>query len=68
MTYIRNEYLAMAIEHTQARVEQAPAGWGHATDGVQISLVHVHGNESRVYWDSPTQRCAAELQSPSAPP
>jgi hypothetical protein len=66
VTYIRNEYLAMAIEHTQARVEEPPAGWGHVVDGVQISFVHVGSNESRVYWDSPTQRCAAELQSPSA--
>jgi hypothetical protein len=64
--YIRNAYLGMAVEHTQARVDQPPAGWGHVVDGVQISFVHVDSNQSRVYWDSPTQRCAAELQSPSA--
>jgi hypothetical protein len=66
VTYIRNEYLAKAIEHTQARIEEPPAGWGEVVDGVQRSFVHVDSNESRVYWDSPTRRCAAELQSPSA--
>ena len=66
VTYIRNKYLGMAIEHTQAAVEGPPAGWDHVVDGVQISFVHVDSNESRVYWDSPAQRCAAELQSPSA--
>jgi hypothetical protein len=66
VAYIRKEYLGKAREHTLARVEEPPAGWGEVVDGVQRSFVHVDSNESRVYWDSPTRRCAAELQSPSA--
>ena len=67
VTYIRSTYLGMAIEGTQANVTGPPAGWGEEVDGVQRSFQHIDSNESRVYWDSPMRRCAAELQSHSAP-
>lgn len=66
VTYIRDTYLGKAIEGTQVSLTQPPAGWDEATDGVQRSFEHVDTNEARVYWDSPSRRCAAELQSHTA--
>jgi hypothetical protein len=66
VTYIRTTYLGKAIQSTRAHVPGPPAGWGEEVDGVQESFQHVDSDDSRVYWDSPVRRCAAELQSPSA--
>jgi hypothetical protein len=63
---IREAYLGEAIEETTAEVPWSPAGWDEPTDGVQISFEHVGSHEARIYWDSPTLGCAAELQSTSA--
>jgi hypothetical protein len=42
------------------------AGENGMTDGVQKSFHHRDSLGARVYWDSPTARCGAELQSESS--
>ncbi len=64
--YIRTKYLDQAIDGTSEDVPEPPAGWDEKVDGVQVSFRHVDGGDARVYWDSPSRRCAAELQSSSA--
>jgi Caspase domain len=66
VAYIQDEYLSYAIDGTKADVQEPPAGWDENVDGVQVSFQHENSRQARVYWDSPTRRCAAELQSSSA--
>jgi hypothetical protein len=61
--YIRDAYLSHAIDGTQETVTAPPAGWTEPVDGVQVAFKHDLGSDPRVYWDSPSSRCAAELQS-----
>jgi hypothetical protein len=61
--YIRDAYLAHAIAGTQQTLTAPPAGWTDPVDGVQVAFKHDLGGDARVYWDSPSRRCTAELQS-----
>lgn len=58
----RRVYLDRAVTGTEQDVLDAPAGQDAPADGVQVAFNHVNSNNARVYWDSPAQRCAGELQ------
>jgi hypothetical protein len=60
----RGRYLASATD-TPIEITSTPAGQDSATDGVQQAYHHSDGDEARVYWDSPSALCGAELQSTS---
>jgi Caspase domain len=59
----RRVYLKQAVGGTQRRVTGTPAGKDEAVDGVQVAFVHIQNLGARVYWDSPAQLCAGELQA-----
>jgi len=65
VTYIRGPYQDNAIEPMEA-VPDAPFGWNEHIDGVQSAYKHKGTSQPRVYWDSTSSRCAAELQSRTA--
>jgi hypothetical protein len=59
----RRLYLDQAVGGTEQQVTGPPAGKDEAVDGVQVAFVHVQNLGARVYWDSPAQLCAGELQA-----
>jgi hypothetical protein len=59
----RQVYLKQAVAGTQRQVTGPPAGKNEAVDGVQVAFIHVQNLGARVYWDSPAQLCAGELQA-----
>ena len=61
--YIREAYLAHAIPGTEETVAAPPAGWDKRIDGIEVAFKHESGGDARVYWDSTSQLCTAELQS-----
>jgi Caspase domain len=58
----RNVYLGYAIDGTKRWLSRPPAGQDEVVDGVQWAFLHKQGRAARVYWDSPDQLCAGELQ------
>jgi hypothetical protein len=61
----RAEFRSYAIDGTERPVTGPPAGKSEAVDGVQVAFNHVSTKDARVYWDSPSLRCAGELQAES---
>ncbi len=59
----RNNYLGYALPGTKQPVTGPPAGRATSVDGRQVAYQHKGGGDARVYWDSPKQLCAAELQA-----
>jgi hypothetical protein len=59
----REAFLGKAVDGTMNDIEGSGAGMNAAADGVQVSFQHTQSNEARVYWDSPSRLCAAELQA-----
>jgi hypothetical protein len=60
----RRRYLDSATD-TPIEITSTPAGQDVVTDGVQQAYHHSDGDGARVYWDSPSALCGAELQSTS---
>jgi hypothetical protein len=58
----RRRYLALATD-TPIDITSTPAGQDTVTDGVQKAFHHADGDAARVYWDSLSSLCGAELQS-----
>jgi Caspase domain len=59
----RRVYLDQAVPVTERQVTEPPAGQDVPVDGVQRAFLHIDKKGARVYWDSPAQLCAAELQA-----
>lgn len=59
----RDVYLGYAVEGTMRPVVGRPAGHDEPIDGVQVAYKRMGGYNGRVYWDSPEQLCAGELQA-----
>ena len=57
----RRRYLALATD-TPIDITSTPAGQDTVADGVQKAFHHADG-DARVYWDSPSALCGAEIQS-----
>jgi hypothetical protein len=59
----RGVYLNQAVNGTERRLTEPPAGHGEPVDGVQTAFKHVQNMGARVYWDSQAGPCAGELQA-----
>ncbi|CAA9381364.1 MAG: serine/threonine protein kinase [uncultured Nocardioidaceae bacterium] len=59
----RRVYLDRAVGGTRQAVAGSPAGRSTPVDGIQVAFNHAASNGARVYWDSPSQLCAGELQT-----
>lgn len=58
-------YFHVAVPGTRKAAPGRPAGWRSRADGVQQTYLRpeLGHNDGRVYWDSPTYLCAAEIQA-----